>query len=169
MMEITYGDINEVGGYRVGWRLDVVEEYRVRPVPCLKLLNKQEGELYSVIMWDLDNPYGCWDLRGNPDKRSTGYLHWWIANIDFDRRGDCENADELAQYAPPKPPQETMNHRYMFYLFRQGKKVNMNPITGRDRASFPIEMIVKKYGFELLDQMGFVVNTGMTLTARLTN
>lgn len=166
-MEITYGDINEVGGYRVGWRLDVVEEYRVRPVPCLKLLKKQEGELYSVIMWDLDAPYGCWDLRGNPDKRSTGYLHWWIANIDFNRGGECENADELAKYAPPNPPQETMNHRYMFYLFRQGKKVNMNPITGRDRASFPIEMVVKKYGFELLDQMGFVVNTGMSLTDRL--
>ncbi len=166
-MEITYGDIDEVGGYRVGWRLDVVEEYRVRPVPCLKLLKKQEGELYSVIMWDLDAPYGCWDLRGNPDKRSTGYLHWWIANIDFNRGGECENADELAKYAPPNPPQETMNHRYMFYLFRQGKKVNMNPITGRDRASFPIEMVVKKYGFELLDQMGFVVNTGMSLTDRL--
>jgi hypothetical protein len=57
----------------------------------------------------------------------------------------------------------------MFYLFRQGKKVMMNPVTGRDRESFPIEMIVKKYGLELIDQMGFVVNTGMNLTDRLSS
>jgi phosphatidylethanolamine-binding protein (PEBP) family uncharacterized protein len=164
MMEITYGDINEVGGYRVGWRLDVVEQYRVKPVPCLKLLKKQEGELYSVVLWDLDAPYGCWDLRGNPDIRSSGYLHWWVANIDFNNNGDCENADELAKYVSPNPPQETMNHRYMFYLFKQGKKIKMESVNIRDRANFPIDKIVKKYEMELLDQMGFVVTTGAPIS-----
>jgi phosphatidylethanolamine-binding protein (PEBP) family uncharacterized protein len=157
-MEITYGDPNTKAGYIVGWRLDVVEKYRVQYPPCLRLLNKQPGELYSIIMWDLDAPLGCNDIRADPKDGNSGFLHWWIANISIGKGDVCEWADEIAKYFSPNPPQGTINHRYMFYLFKQGSKIDMKGISDRERPGYNIRKIVKKYNMEHLDQMGFVVN-----------
>jgi phosphatidylethanolamine-binding protein (PEBP) family uncharacterized protein len=143
-MEIIYGDPNSKAGYIVGWRLDVVEKYRVKNPPCLKLLNKQPGELYSIIMWDLDAPLGCDNIRADPKEANSGFLHWWIANIEIGKKGVCESAD-------------AMNHRYMFYLFKQGKKIDIKKTDDRERPGYNIRKVVKKYNMEHLDQMGFIV------------
>jgi hypothetical protein len=157
-MEITYGDPSSKAGYIVGWRLDVVEKYRVQNPPCLKLLNKQPGELYSVIMWDLDAPLGCDNIRADPKEANSGFLHWWIANIKIGKKGVCEAADEIFSYFPPTPPQGTMSHRYMFYLFKQGSKIDMKRGADSERSGYNIRKVVKKYNMEHLDQMGFIVN-----------
>nr|XP_018905763.1 PREDICTED: protein D1-like isoform X1 [Bemisia tabaci] len=69
---------------------------------------------YTLIMTDLDYP-------AERDNSEAEYLHWMVGNIE----GPPENRqnETIVQYIGPYPKQGTGLHRYVFYLFRQPKKI----------------------------------------------
>ena len=64
--------------------------------------NFNQNELYTLIMYDPDTPYG-------------DYVHWLIINI----KGNITNNETIIPYKGPAPPINTGVHRYIFLIYKQ--------------------------------------------------
>ncbi|RCN46176.1 phosphatidylethanolamine-binding protein [Ancylostoma caninum] len=86
--------------------------------------NASPGELYTVIMIDIDAP-----SRKDPFLRD--YLHWFVVNIPGSH---LRNGDELAPYMRPRPPPGSGPHRYYILLYKQPRAISSKKM--RSRANF---------------------------------
>lgn len=109
ILEIEYLDRIEVGTGRYLFARDL------RSPPTRVAWPKQYvRSYYALIMTDLDYPT-------DKDNSQAEYLHWMIGNIEGPPERRRNNT--IAQYIGPNPEEGTGVHRYVFFLFRQPKKI----------------------------------------------
>lgn len=70
------------------------------------------NKLYTLIMYD-------------PDAINGTFIHWLVINIIGN---NIQKGQTLLPYKGPSPPPKTGIHRYIFILFEQPNKLNINEI-----------------------------------------
>jgi phosphatidylethanolamine-binding protein (PEBP) family uncharacterized protein len=69
--------------------------------------NFNMNKLYTLIMYD-------------PDAINGTFIHWLVVNI----KDDTNNGKIILSYKGPSPPPKTGEHRYIFELYEQDKRIN---------------------------------------------
>lgn len=116
------------------------------------LVNSEK--LLTFIMYDVDAPY--------PQSLGIGtkspLLHWAVGNAHFSRDGNRWQGDVLVPYIPPKPPVNSMPHRYVVIVYEQnpGSPPVPAPPPGFTRELFDIQRFEKDTGIEQLSTFAFL-------------
>lgn len=82
---------------------------QVRNRPKIEWKRAKENEFYTLIMID---------AAGKNQER----LHWLVVNIP---EMNLDKGDELASFFPSAPPKNSGEHRYVFLLFKQPGKIDV--------------------------------------------
>ncbi|KAH8381923.1 hypothetical protein KR009_001051 [Drosophila setifemur] len=133
-LKVTYGD-NEV---KQGNELTPTQ---VKDQPIVSWSGFDGEELFTLLMVDPDAP-----TRQDPKFREI--LHWSVVNITG---SDLASGQESAAYVGSGPPKDTGLHRYIFLLFRQQNKIEIEtpriPNNVRaGRLNFNSREFASKYG-----------------------
>lgn len=91
----------------------------------------------TLVVTDLDAPY-----PERPEK--SPLLHWLVVNI---RSPGISTGEILADYLGPNPPSDSSQHRYLFEVYQQDKRIDANPIT--ERNNFNIQKFARDHDVEL--------------------
>ncbi|XP_026740889.1 protein D2-like isoform X1 [Trichoplusia ni] len=96
--------------------------------------------LYTVVMTDPDAP-----SRAEPTFRE--WHHWLVGNVPGT---NVAAGDTLSQYVGSGPPQGTGLHRYVFLVYKQGRKLDFDEPrltnrSGDNRGQFSISKFARKY------------------------
>jgi phosphatidylethanolamine-binding protein (PEBP) family uncharacterized protein len=83
----------------------------------------EHNKLYTLLMHDPDSIYG-------------NRFHWIVANIS----SDVKNGVDLLSYTGPAPPPKTGIHRYIFELYEQDGKINVN----LEERNAPMDIVKNK-------------------------
>lgn len=152
LLTISYGGANEVA---MGNTLKV-SDTKEKPTFQLTLntpsssssesteIKVNEADLFTLVMTDPDAP-------SRTDKKWSEYAHYISTNITLESiessQSDSEfissqpwstKGDEILPYYPPGPPPGTGKHRYVFILFKQGKKIDAEPLKGRPNWGYGV-------------------------------
>jgi phosphatidylethanolamine-binding protein (PEBP) family uncharacterized protein len=100
---------------------------QVRDRPQVSWKDAKENDFYTLIMTDVEGKEREW-------------LHWLAANIPGK---NIEKGEFLTAFFPSAPPKESGEHRYVFLLFKQPEKINLQghekistfKMEGRDKFS----------------------------------
>jgi len=111
----------------------------------------KEGSLYTLCMVDPDAP-----TQRHPAFRE--WRHWVVVNMPIQLQqqggGSSEDVsgDTLSEYQGPEPPQDSGTHRYVFMLFRQAGRLNLEPMSdiGNRRANFHVKEFARDNNLTLL-------------------
>ncbi|XP_065371597.1 protein D3-like [Calliphora vicina] len=100
----------------------------------------QSDKYYTLIMTDPDAP-----SRANPKVRE--FRHWLVANIPGNK---IDQGEVVAAYVGSGPPKDTGLHRYIFLLYKQAGKINIDePLVAnnsrRNRPNFKAAKFAEKY------------------------
>ena len=91
------------------------EETALQPVISLKLLNTNNSNYYTLILYDPNSV------------RAPNYVHWAVINIPLNRNNmifisdDVNQGNNLIQYQGPSPPVNSGMHNYTFLMYKQDK------------------------------------------------
>lgn len=112
----------------------------VKEAPLVKW-EAETGGFYTLAMVDPDAP-----SRSEPKFREVN--HWLVANIPGD---DVGGGEVITAYVGSGPPKGTGLHRYVFLVYRQSGKLELDeprtPSTSRaHRLNFSIRKFAEKYG-----------------------
>lgn len=99
-----------------------------------------ENNYYTLVMTDPDAP-----SRAKPKFRE--FRHWLVANIPGNKVGEGE---VIAAYVGSGPPQGTGLHRYIFLLYKQPGKLEIEEPrvannSRRNRPNFRAAKFAEKY------------------------
>ena len=100
----------------------------------------EDNEFYTLIMTDPDAP-----SRSEPKFRE--FRHWLVANIPGN---NIEQGDVIAAYVGSGPPKGTGLHRYVFLLYKQPGKLELDEPrvannSRQDRPKFKAAKFTEKY------------------------
>ena len=90
-------------------------------------LNDNPNNVYTLILYD-------------PDAVGGTHIHWSIINII---NNDIKTGDTIIPYKGPAPPPKSGKHRYIFCLYIQNGKNNIEPINERVIDIDNLENILK--------------------------
>eukprot|EP01061_Rhynchopus_euleeides_P007183 TRINITY_DN16162_c0_g1_i2.p1 TRINITY_DN16162_c0_g1~~TRINITY_DN16162_c0_g1_i2.p1 ORF type:complete len:360 (+),score=159.31 TRINITY_DN16162_c0_g1_i2:233-1312(+) len=87
----------------------------------------EEGSLYTLLMLCPDHPF-----RVQPEQGHV--LHWAVANVKAEggRVDVAEGGDEVLPYLMPLPSEDAGLLRYIFVLFKQDKKVDVQKLSAEE-------------------------------------
>ena len=116
---------------------------------------------YCLLMVDMDSPN-----KTNPIYKY--WLHWMIINIhcqknlisnynlitNYDLINEYIYGQTIMQYTEPTPEKDTGPHRFIFLLYKQPQKLNLNNNLP-SRKKFNLKIFVNKYNLELLSVISF--------------
>ena len=95
------------------------EETALQPVISLKLLNTNNSNYYTLILYDPNSV------------RAPNYVHWAVINIPLNRNNmifisnqineGINKGINLIQYQGPSPPENSGIHNYTFLIYKQDK------------------------------------------------
>ncbi|XP_037814411.1 protein D3-like isoform X1 [Lucilia sericata] len=97
-------------------------------------------DYYTLIMTDPDAP-----SRADPKVRE--FRHWLVANIPGNK---IDQGEVVAAYVGSGPPKGTGLHRYIFLLYKQPGKIDIDEPhvannSGENRANFKAAKFAEKY------------------------
>lgn len=90
-------------------------------------LNDNPNNVYTLILYD-------------PDAVGGTHIHWSIINII---NNDIKTGNTIIPYKGPAPPPKSGKHRYIFCLYNQNGKNNIEPINERVIDIDNLENILK--------------------------
>ncbi|KAF0991198.1 hypothetical protein HZS_3274 [Henneguya salminicola] len=114
-----------------------------RQTPYVAIPNSTD-QLYTMVLIDPDVP-----TKEKSDQ--DVYMHWLVINIFY---GNYQTGSECIPYAPPTPPANTGQHRYIFALYIQSDrevckpKFPIYPGGSKERAHRKLRNIVETYGLK---------------------
>lgn len=76
--------------------------------------NKSNSSLWTLVLTNPD---------GHLTQQDSEYCHWMVGNIP---NGDISKGEVIVPYLQPIPPKGTGYHRYVFILYQQEKKIDLN-------------------------------------------
>lgn len=95
------------------------EETALQPVISLKLLNTNNSNYYTLILYDPNSV------------RAPNYVHWAVINIPLNKNNmifignqineGVNQGNNLIQYQGPSPPENSGIHNYTFLIYKQDK------------------------------------------------
>ncbi|CAN7990579.1 unnamed protein product [Ixodes hexagonus] len=106
---------------------------------------QRANNLYTIMMLDPDAP-----SRKNPKYRS--WVHWLVVNAEGPNTGRVDPGNVIQSYKGPGPPSGTGPHRYVFFVFCQGKRrLNAKTIKGwvSDRPGFNLAKFRRRANLHL--------------------
>jgi phosphatidylethanolamine-binding protein (PEBP) family uncharacterized protein len=111
MIKILYDDIEIING-------KFMLQQNTKNQPQINFTNNMKKDVfYTLIMYD-------------PNAISGNYLHWLIINITDN---DINDGEIILKYRKPTPPLGTGIHNYIFLLFEQNNKINIDNLKNIDR------------------------------------
>lgn len=92
---------------------DELTPTQVKDTPSHLIWPIESDCLYTLILTDPDAP-----SRKQPTRRE--WRHWAVVNIPGN---DVPAGDTVAEYVGAGPPQGTGQHRYVFLVYKQSKRI----------------------------------------------
>lgn len=106
----------------------------------------EKGVLYTLVLIDPDVP-----SRMNHSLAEV--RHWWVINI---KGGHPESGQTVFEWLGSAPDKNTGCHRYVFLLFKQSSRIEIDIYVGTDdtpdqdlRLNTSVRDLQKKYALEL--------------------
>ena len=91
------------------------EETALQPVISLKILNTNNSNYYTLILYDPNSV------------RAPNYVHWAVINISLNKNNmifignQINEGNNLIKYQGPSPPENSGIHNYTFLIYKQDK------------------------------------------------
>ena len=118
------------------------EETALQPVISLKLLNTNNSNYYTLILYDPNSV------------RAPNYVHWAVINISLNNNNMIFISDQvnkginkgnnLIQYQGPSPPENSGIHNYTFLIYKQDKMYGPEFISSIDTKNRNYKYLMEK-------------------------
>ena len=118
------------------------EETALQPVISLKILNTNNSNYYTLILYDPNSV------------RAPNYVHWAVINISLNNNNIIFISDQvnkgvnkgnnLIQYQGPSPPENSGIHNYTFLIYKQDKMYGPEFISSIDTKNRNYKYLIEK-------------------------
>lgn len=91
--------------------------------------NARQSDLYTLVMTDVLG-------------KSKEFVHWIVGNIPGN---NLAMGNTYAAFLPPTPPKDSGDHRYVYLLYKQSARINVQPLKIEDRFVFSTRSFSESY------------------------
>ena len=85
-------------------------------MPLVKIISRSNNKIYTLVMYD-------------PDAVNGTHVHWLVININDN---NISNGKIILSYKGPAPPPKTGKHRYIFELYEQNSRIDVEEMSERN-------------------------------------